>query len=368
VVLAVQGKSEGMICERCFASVKAGSEFCPECGGPMGDGPAEGSDGAVYTELARANLLRMRGDYKAALEQCRAILHKFPNNVSANQLLGDLCIEMGDLEQGKEWYELALDIAPNSAQIQKKLADARQRLEQNETADMVEQIGLPPAKPKSGALALGLAGLVIAVGVVAYIVGSRMPLETPKRGPQETIVKAPATTGTPDTGTGSVNERTESPTPAPVAMAGPSDEQSLYQHLVQKSPHGASILGLVQDPRTTSAILTYSAPTGTSEKALGADLAVTFFENSPAVRVVTVRAVRDGVLTFVADVRREAFDQTRTDEWKAQNASDPDALTKALFSQIWPATPTESGANSATAGNSGQIPGSASNESGSPGP
>lgn len=367
--MAVQGKSEGMICERCFASVKAGSEFCPECGGPMGDGPAEGSDAAVYTELARANLLRMRGDYKAALEQCRAILHKFPNNVSANQLLGDLCIEMGDLEQGKEWYELALDIAPNSAQIQKKLADARQRLEQNETADMVEQIGLPPAKSKSGALALGLAGLVIVVGVIAYIVGSRMQSDNPKRAPQETIVKAPATTGTLDAGTGSVNGPDESTTPAPVAMAGPSDEQSLYQLLVQKSPHGSSILSLVQDPRTTSAILTYSAPTGTNERAIGADLAVTFFENSPAVRVVTVRAVRDGVLTFVADVRREAFDQTRTDEWKAQNASDSEALLKTLFSQTWPATtPTDSGANSTTAGNSGQIPGSASNESGAAGP
>jgi Tfp pilus assembly protein PilF len=101
--------------------VKPGAGFCPECGAPIGTAPAEGSDAAIYPELARVNLLRLRGDYKAAQDHCRAVLRKFPNNVTANQLLGDLCQETGDLSQAKEWYELALDIAPNHAHIQQKL-------------------------------------------------------------------------------------------------------------------------------------------------------------------------------------------------------------------------------------------------------
>ncbi|MBC8064109.1 MAG: tetratricopeptide repeat protein [Chlorobia bacterium] len=328
-----------MICERCFASVKGGSEFCPECGGPMGSGPAEGSDAAIYPELARANLLRMRGDHKAALEQCRMILHKFPNNVTANQLLGDLCAELGDLEQAKEWYELALDIAPNHAQIQKKLKAVRGQLEHAETEGLVEQLGLPPTKSKNGLVAAGLATLVIGVGAIAYVIGTQKDASDSNAAPKQTSVQAPISN------LGSSQPPKQDPVPngttAPVpTVQGPSDEVSLTQLIAQRSANGTKLLGLTVDPRSNLMILTYRVEAADDKKLIASELAGVAFDNSPSVRVITLRAVEGGTVAYVADARREAYEETKTEAWKQQNGSEPATVAKHLLSQEWPANPT----------------------------
>ena len=336
--MAAQGKNEAVICDRCFASVKEGSEFCPECGAPIGSSPAEGSDAAIYSELARANLLRMRGDYKSALDQCRTILRKFPNNVSANQLLGDLCLETGDLEQAKEWYELALDIAPNHAQLQKKLKDVREKLEHQETQGLVEQLGLPPSKPKNGLMAAGLAVLVLAVGGIAYVIGSnKQKVDSPL--PKPTVSNAPVSNpqNTNPSVENPVQDRPAS-TPVVTPAQGSSEETALAQLIGQRSPNGAKIASLVIDPRTSQLTLTFRVAAGEDRKAIGAELAGTTLENSPSVRLVTVRAVENDAVVFVADARREAYEETKSEAWKTSNGSDPAAFAKHLLTQEWPAT------------------------------
>lgn len=351
--MAVQGKSEAMICDRCFASVKEGSEFCPECGAPIGSSPAEGSDAAIYAELARANLLRMRGDYKAALEQCRTILRKFPNNVSANQLLGDLCQETGDLEQAKEWYELALDIAPNHAQLQKKLKDVRERLEHQETQGLVDQLGLPPSKPKNGLMAAGLAVMVLAVGGIAYVIGTnKQKVDAPL--PKPTVSNAPATNPQ-STNPDVENPVQDPPTTAPVTTPaqGSSEETALAQLIGQRSTHGAKLVGLVIDPRTSQLTLTYRVATGEDRKAIGAELAGVTFDNSPTTRLIAIRAVENDAVVYVADARREAYEETKSDAWKAANGNDPAAFAKHLLTQEWPATASEPPAVNTSGDNTG---------------
>jgi hypothetical protein len=350
--LAVPGKSETMICERCFASVKLGSEFCPECGAPMGDGPAEGSDAAIYPELARANLLRTRGDYKAALEQCRAILRKFPNNVTANQLLGDLCSETGDLEQAKEWYELALDIAPNSAQIRGKLTDVRQKLEAQETAGMVEQLGLPPAKSRNSMVAIGLAVLVIAVGVAAYIVGSKAQSNSEVGPPKMTSVQAPITNSSPEQHPAA----TTTPTTAAI-VGGSADEQSLKQLVAQRSSNGSKLDSIILDPRSGLAVVTFSVGEAEDSRQIAAEIASVVFDNSAITRTITIRAIKGGALSFIADVHRDAYEQTKSDDWKAQNGSDPNALATHILSQEWPASSEAPSSSSGNPDNAGQTSG-----------
>jgi len=339
VGLAVQAKNESMICERCFATVKQGSEFCPECGAPMGNGPAEGSDAAIYTELARANLLRMRGEYKGALDQCRTILHKFPNNVSANQLLGDLCAETGDLAQAKEWYELALDIAPNHAQIQKKLNDVQQTLEHAETEGLVEQLGLPPSKPKNGLVAVSLAVLVLGVGAVAYVLGTQKPNVNSANGVTRTEIQAPATTSdNPQPDPPQADSQPTNPTTSPANAVGSTEETSLTQLVSQRSANGSRLLGQVMDPRTNLLTLTYKAEPSDDKRNVGAELAATTFENGPNVRLITLRAIENGAVAFVADARREAYEETKAESWKQENGTDPGALAKHILTQEWPAT------------------------------
>lgn len=312
----------------------------------MGKGQAEGSDGAIYPELARANLLRMRGDYAAALTQCRSILRKFPNNITANQLLGDICVETDDLEQAKEWYELALDIAPDSEQIEKKLNSVRQRLEHQETEGLVEQLGLPPSKPKNGLLAAGLAVLVLGVGVIAYMVGTNAPKKV-DTGPKRTTINAPIenpTTGGTTDGSAQTN-----PAPGPSTSPGPStvatgtaEERGLMQLLGQRSTEGAKITGLVQDPRSGLLVLTFNAASGEDARLTALKLAEAAFENSPATRIVTLRAIRDGALAYTADAHRETYEETKTEGWKAQNVNDPAAIAKHILTQEWPADTTTS--------------------------
>ncbi len=318
----------------------------------MGGAPAEGSDAAIYPDLARVNLLRMRGDFKAALQHGRAILHKFPNNVTANQLLGDLCLETGDLEQAKEWYELALDIAPKHPQIEKKLNDVRQKLEQEETAGLVEQLGLPPAKSKNGLVAIGIAAMVIVIAGIAYLLGTQKPKsEVASGAPKQTQISAPINTPTAQPDPPSSN--TLPPVQSNPASTAASTEESTLQGLVsQRSQKGGRLLGLSIDPRTGLMTLSFQIDASEDRQSVAIDLASTALENSPNTRIVTVRGMENGVLDYMADVRREAYEESKTDAWKQANP-DSAALVKHLLTQEWPASPPPSGDANQTTGSTG---------------
>lgn len=158
-----------ILCEKCFAMMPKGSEFCAECGAPLEDAPGiGGSDQEVYPELAKANLHRMRKEYKPAKDICLGILRRFPNNASANTLLGDICVEQDDLEQAAEWYELALDIVPDSAADKAKLDDVRAKLAEKEKAVTVENLGITHTnKPPY----VTIAAIIVAVAIIGVAVG-----------------------------------------------------------------------------------------------------------------------------------------------------------------------------------------------------
>ena len=104
--MAAQGAERKFnICDRCFASVPPKEPFCPECGAPIvvEEQDAGSSDAVVYTELARANLLRMRGEYKQAENQCLNILKRFPNNASANKITMMRAAAIATLSRRKRW-------------------------------------------------------------------------------------------------------------------------------------------------------------------------------------------------------------------------------------------------------------------------
>lgn len=154
----------------------ADAEFCAECGAPLKDAPGVGgSDAEVYPELAKANLARMRKEWKQAEDICLAILRRFPNNHSANTLLGDIAAEKGDLEQAAEWYELALDIVPDDSDTKVKLEAARQEMATKQTQTTVETLGIPAKRAPIGLYAMIV--LVLGAFVVAAVVMMNRPGE-----------------------------------------------------------------------------------------------------------------------------------------------------------------------------------------------
>ena len=168
--MAAPGESkEGTFCARCFAPVEKGEAYCPDCGAPTGEA-APGADSAVHGELAQANLLRLRGDLDGSEKALLSILRRFPNDPHAHEMLGDVCDERGEGDRAKEWYELALDLAPNSTEVRRKLQETGQRNEARATADTAEVLGLPPATPPAAWWPLAVAGalLILAIAVAAW--------------------------------------------------------------------------------------------------------------------------------------------------------------------------------------------------------
>jgi len=124
-------------------------------------------------DLARANLLRMRGDYPAAIEQCLSVLKRAPEDPDAHTLIGDIYAEQGNLGQAAQWYELALDLNPESAPDRQKLTYVQQRINDREVANAAQQIALPPATPHPWLPWAVMGAVAVIIGIGSFMLGMR---------------------------------------------------------------------------------------------------------------------------------------------------------------------------------------------------
>lgn len=279
------------------------AEYCSECGAPLSDAPGVvGSDAEVYPELAKANVLRMRKEFKAAEDICLAILRRFPNNASANTLLGDISVEKGALEQAAEWYELALDILPDSKENQEKLGSVRAKLNERQTQATVESLGIPAKKPP-----FVLIGLVVVI-VVAFGIAAAMMVNNAGKGgdPNRTVVVQ----GQEDTGAVPAD-------PNAAAAQVPDTSTPVYQSDADLLNKLCEALAL--DPRRIPLAevgnvdrdvrLTLLVEASDGEWPLRAKLVRKAFELvSQAPRVELT--VRDGDRTMTQSVNRELYEKT----------------------------------------------------------
>lgn len=67
----------------------------------------------VHQHLTQANLLRMRGHYDEAVNECAAAMKCSPSSLPAHSLMGDICRDQGRLEDAAQWYRMALDLHHN---------------------------------------------------------------------------------------------------------------------------------------------------------------------------------------------------------------------------------------------------------------
>lgn len=334
------------ICDRCFALVEAGAASCPECGAPLQKG-AEGTDAAVYPELARANLLRMRGEYKAAAEQCLSILKRYPNNVSAHTLMGDVYSDQGELESSVQWYELALDLDPSSNVDRQKLEAVRSRMRDREAASAAEELGIPSAAPNVPLIAAVAVVLLLVIGFGSFLLGKRALAQ------REPVVNKPFTATSPAsdgksaiTAPKTAEFDQQVPAPAP-ALNAPQEDRTLAQLISQRSEVGSHLVSVQQDPRSKVLFITYATAPSEDVRKIGAQLAQTAFAQVPDAMVVTVRGTVGERLAFVADVHRERMAEVETEEWRSQNAANPDAWLGHVLGNPW-TPPLAEGSTSGT--------------------
>ena len=324
-----------LLCQRCFALIPDDAEFCAECGAPVVDDLGEGSDTAVYPELARANLLRMRGEYKIAEDICLAILRRHPNSATANTILGDICAEKGDLKQASEWYEMALDITPDSTSDREKLVAVKRRIKEHEAAETAKHLGLPESRPKVGLWIGGVIVFVALVAAIGFLLGERMNAGKGK-GTGEVLVPV----SVPLEGTrNDPNNATADPSTPPA----PTDLISLVKAAV--GGESARILGAVRFPDTQGVLITFSATGSEDVRLYAAQLGKAVIEKVTDAPSVTLLALLGGKVAYSGTITRQSYADTTSESWKAQHGDDLNAFANAALRDEWlpnaaPTTPS----------------------------
>jgi hypothetical protein len=187
-----------MNCKHCYEDVPDESPFCPKCGARL-DAPLLGPPEAVdptYIDVARANLLRMRGDWDAAQASAIAVLRRYPHSPTAHSLLGDILADQGRLEEAAQWYRMALELDPGNLADQRKLLRAEETLKaaaERETAAATPKPTVSSFRVAAAAATVFLAGIIVAGFVIRGLFGSSGP-STPRvpSGPNQPAGRPPA--------------------------------------------------------------------------------------------------------------------------------------------------------------------------------
>ncbi|MCB8932120.1 MAG: tetratricopeptide repeat protein [Fimbriimonadaceae bacterium] len=330
--MAAPDDSPTRLCDKCFATIAVDAPYCPECGAALdSESRSDGSDVAIYPDLARANLLRMRGDYKAAEDVCLGILRRFPNNATANGLLGDICAERGDLEQAAEWYELALDIVKDSESVRSKLESVRTRLAEREAAHTAQQIGLPMSSPRTGVYALATILLILTVGAASYFFGART-----RPAPPVMDTRIDVSTQEPEPAPAIVPEKAPADVHPIPSTPGPWVDSTLLESLRGQLERGSQLLDAWQDPRTQVLTLTVAATTDEPFRTLAAHIGLSALSRA-TVSTATVRVIADGRLVYVGDATRERAIAIASPGFREESANNPDLWIDRLMTNEWSA-------------------------------
>lgn len=268
------------ICEHCFSQLRDIDSYCPECGAPAsGEPAAEGSDAIIYPELARANLLRMRGDLDGAEKVLLAVLKRYPGNATSQILIGDLYMERGDVRGALQWFEMARDLAPETIGLSSKIDRARAAVEREEHAAGASGLEVSTSRFPFLVMAL-VAGIVLIVSATAfYLAGARV-----KRAELDRLddIVQPISINQP---AGAIEKRDQAPSaanqgenpskpdPSPSGEMATTD-RGLYDAMLRANSELEGTLSSVQlDPRTGRATISLLHKAGDGDPLLVAAIA-----------------------------------------------------------------------------------------------
>lgn len=219
----------------------------------------------AYRLLASANLLRIRGRWDEAVEQCMAAMRLAPDSATAQSLLGDIYENQGRMDDAVQWYRMALDVNPDSPADKIKLARLLQA-----KAQILDAPSPPPTAPtttprrarwtepdivlRGAAFAAGMLVLVI-VALALIVMARHGPLRPGGRAARqvhaEPVMLAPTAASSP-------------PASAPALPPAPGHdplEQSLMERLRATGEFADAdvvLVDLQSDPRAARLIVTVS--------------------------------------------------------------------------------------------------------------
>jgi Tetratricopeptide repeat len=300
----------------------------------------------LHAEIARANLLRMRGDYKGAVDQCLSVLKRIPEDGDTHTLLGDIYAEQGNLDESIQWYEMALDLNPRSNADTHKLQQVRHRLKEREAASTIEQLDIPTEKPKLILVGLAISIILLTLAIGSYMLGQQNTVGRKSRVARNLPVTAPPDSSTTDAGNPEEIPADESPAPEALRPSQLAQEDvTLTQLISQRSSDGSHLISAAEDPRSKVITLAYSIQSNEDERKIGAELARTTLSQTADAQLVVLRGIRGEKLAYVADAPRARWQESETDAWKAANPN-VDAWISHLLTNEWvPSSPASAVSN-----------------------
>jgi len=314
-------------------------------------------DDALHANLARANLMRLRGDFAEAEKVCISLLAAYPDSAPVHTLLGDIAFSQDQAGKAIEHYEIAQQLDEKAPDIPRKLADAKHLHESHETVTTAEQLGIPVKAPLPWT-SIGF-GVIAALALGGALIAG---LATSPKGATDGRGVAPAITAGPDSvastnksskespTTGDANEEkplTQETTTSPVLPSTPPvvtstlDDQTLLTQIQSHGTVGSHLVALSSDPRSHGVVLTYSVSADDNARQIGAELARSALDISGDTLTVTVRGLRDQKLSYVADIPRTLYADTITEAWQKANP-EPEAWLGHVITNEWPIRVTES--------------------------
>jgi hypothetical protein len=309
------------LCDKCFFVLEADWTFCKECGAPIDEENANESDAVVYPEIARSNLLRLRGDLSEAEKVCLGVLKRFPNNPAAHGMMGDLSFESGRLDEARRWYEMALDLTPSDEGLVRKLKAVAEATAEEQARSSLAGLEVTPRSGSTVAAMLGVVALVVIMGALMFWLGyankkTRADVIDPISINGDAPTRSPETSGPipeePQT-------RPDAPEPRPAVGVGMTAEEAAALSAVgaELEGVGSRVVTIILDP--TGAVATVTA--GTADRVDAAQVGAWLVRRGSPQAFVRILDPASRSVRFSATITRAALDaavgEPGSAEWAA---------------------------------------------------
>ena len=288
-------------------------------------------------DVARANLLRMRGEYAEARTLLEQVLAKTPRSTVAHELMGDIVAQQAqiatdptqDLRNALHWYELALQLDPTSTSLSDKAAAMTKRIEDTNAVQTLKLLGIPTASKRLGGFMAATAAFVVLIAIAGWLIGrsaQQPPAATPYNQPIE--VKLPASqpaTMAPDKPAEPAKPATETAKPRPISPTPTvTAEVDFVTKLKAAMGDGTEIVSASLDPRAGGhwTITAVAGDDATAWEAKAATIGKAALGVGTDFASITVRMVHQGAVVFLTDFERASesatpADPVPTNSWSA---------------------------------------------------
>lgn len=274
--------------------------------------------------LAKANLCRVRQEFAEGIELCLTVLKHHPENVEAHVLLGDLYLARGQKTQAAQWYELALELDPQSAPALDRARALSSEIQSENVTRSEKSLGLEDRSGTRATYAALVVGLIVILGLTAIVISRS---HGGASDPSSTTIHDPVMAQ--DTVPGKITTPVKAPESVPVV---PAEDEAVRQTLA-KGTFGDHVLSGRFDPRSKVMTATYQVD-GPLSRQVVAQIGKSALESAPESASITLRLMSEGKLIYMADIRRVRLDETTTQEWQDQHPG-PQAWADYVVENEW---------------------------------